>query len=647
MKNKFLYLFLVGWAVFPLFLSAAEIGEKDISIETLAVSPRMIQGDQSGFFDRRSPGLFVVGVGEKSFLHGRLPQSIADTATVEWTFAQKPSGSQTQLLPADRRNTAFSPDKEGWYDIQLSVSGSSSPILKNIQILAATYVGVGGMSDTDPTYPECGLCHGGIIDSLEDVITPWRKTRHAQVLARHLNGERSSQYTTRCFECHTTGFDPNLQAPDNGFHTALQKEGVNLQTLADQINDAYQRNHDRDANNNVAYYNSLPASLRAKANVQCENCHGPGSQHLGDAAQIGKAWDARVCAQCHDSQGFDNYPYPYDSSDHKVLPEVFQEFPSLLQTTCAKCHSAEGFVRLAIEGDTAAQPESTDPHAVSCVACHDPHDPALPKQLRWMQDVVLDSGYEFKNAGKGSICALCHQSRVPKNLETFINNDSAGPHYGPQADILLGVNAWSFGADIKQVTSVHQVVTQDACMTCHMARIPQNGWSVEKGTLLGGHSFKITNSLDTDTPSDDISNYRNACQPCHLTMTSIDRVMKTGQDYDGNGKVEGIQTEVRGLLMRIANRLIERYPGIQVDDELELVIPGTIATQFSFTEKAVVYNFRLFVRDGSFGVHNGRYTIQILQKTYAALTQRSLKLDYRNAYLIESSSIPEWSKYKE
>lgn len=640
MDRKITWIFLAGWIVFPLFSTAASIGKSDITIETLAVSPRTIQGDDGGFLDQRSSGLFVVGVGEKSFLHGRLSKTPPSGVSLEWSFTQIPPGSLSQITPVDQFTAVFSPDKEGWYEIQCSMQTPESniPITQKIKILAAAYVGVGVMNDTNPRFPECGLCH-------EDVAGEWQETRHAQVLARHLNGERSDQYSVRCFECHTVGFDKNLQAPDNGFHTALQKESLDLQTLADRINDAYRLNHDRNPNNNVAYYDSLQASLRAKASVQCENCHGPGSQHKGNPAQIGKAWDARVCAQCHDSQGYNNYPYPFDSSEHKTLPDVFRQFPALLQTECAKCHSAEGFVRLSIEKDASAKPETTDPHAVSCVACHNPHDRTIDNQLRWMGDVVLDSGYIYQDGGKGSLCVLCHQSRVSNNLETYIQNNAAGPHYGPQADILLGVNAWTFGADIKNPASVHKLVTQDSCVTCHMARIPSNGWSLERGTLTGGHSFEIVNTLDTETQSDDVSNYRNACQPCHLTITSVDRVMQKGQDYDGNGKVEGIQTEVRGLLLRVANRLHERYPGVEVNDDLELTISNAAASQFTFTEKAVVYNYRLFLRDGSYGVHNGRFTIEILQRTYAALAKRPFKTDYPNAYLIQSSSIPAWSEY--
>jgi formate-dependent nitrite reductase cytochrome c552 subunit len=52
---------------------------------------------------------------------------------------------------------------------------------------------------------------------------------------------------------------------------------------------------------------AMPATLQNVANIQCENCHGPGSQHLfsqgvvGNTNAISVNYAAGDCAQCHDS----------------------------------------------------------------------------------------------------------------------------------------------------------------------------------------------------------------------------------------------------------------------------------------------------------------------------------------------------------
>jgi hypothetical protein len=56
---------------------------------------------------------------------------------------------------------------------------------------------------------------------------------------------------------------------------------------------------------------------------------------------------------------------------------------------------------------------------------------------------------------------------------------------------------------------------------------------------VGGHSF---NTVSPDGKFD----YGASCKACHGDVTDFN--MKSKADYDGNGKVEGVQDEVKGLL---------------------------------------------------------------------------------------------------
>jgi len=608
-------------------------------IEVLTVSPRLIADDETGFLDQRTTGLSNVGLGDKCYLTVRPDNPDDQLTSIAWFFAGRPASSAAAFQFVDQAQTWFIPDRIGEYIVQVTAQSTLTGETMTFQrrILGAVFTGVGGRNNEAPQFPQCQLCHGAIVDR-------WETTRHAHVLENHLNGQRSDQYDPTCFECHTVGFNAQSVAANNGFSHTARILQADLNQLAGQVNEAFRRNQDANPGNDVLYYETLAPQLRAKANVQCENCHGPGSEHFGNPANIGKAWDARVCAQCHDAMGFDGYPYPFDSSSHKKLTASLQNNPGLFNSSCAKCHTAEGFYRLAVLNNPNILPDDNlEPHGVSCVACHDPHNLVHPMQLRLMGDIPLDSGHVYTEGGTGSLCAVCHQSRVSGSLESVIQTQNNAPHFGPQADVMMGINAWDFGTGFVNKTSVHKYVVQDTCVACHMARIPENGWSLERGILLGGHSFRVTNIGDAAGHA--ISNYQNSCLPCHLTMTSIDRRMSTSQDYDGNGKIEGIQTEVKGLLRIIAAQLQQRYPDIQVREDQELIIPSAVFNQASFLERAAIYNYRLVVRDGSFGIHNARFIVEILQKTYGALTQRSFNSDYPMAYAVGTSSVQGWSEY--
>ena len=62
---------------------------------------------------------------------------------------------------------------------------------------------------------------------------------------------------------------------------------------------------------------------------------------------------------------------------------------------------------------------------------------------------------------------------------------------------------------------------------------------------VGSHSF---NMVSPDGKSD----YGAACKNCHGDVKDFN--LKAKADYDGNGKVEGVQDEVKGLLGQVWKR---------------------------------------------------------------------------------------------
>ncbi len=599
-------------------------------VDILPISPRIVNQSVSDFFDVSSSGSPVVGLGSKTFLQFSSSDAVA---SLNWSFSSQPSGSTAVFMNGSSEVSAFVPDVVGVYEVNVAAALASGEVVnEGVSIIAGAYEGVGNLNGA-ASFPECAVCHPANAEQ-------WLGTTHGQTLELHLNGMRTNQYDESCFECHTLGFRPGALPPNGGFDDAVAAAGVNLGELANQANLAFDVSNDDDPNNDIAPWDDLSPDVRAQANVQCEMCHGPGSQHRGVTQNIFKPWNANTCNQCHDAQGFDGHPYSHDFSSHSDLPGLFAILPTLLQSDCAKCHSSEGFVVLAVEGGTTANLDAgVDPHGVTCVACHDPHEATLPNQLRISEEVVLESGHTFKG-GMGALCATCHDSQVSGDLEAYINTSARGPHHGTQADVMLGVNAWNFGAEFVSEESVHNYVLQDSCVTCHMAAVPENGWTQEQGTLIGGHSFAIVNA------EAGIDNHRNACLSCHLTMTGVDRLLpESGQDYNGNGIREGIQTEIKGLMALVAAKLQERHPDITINDNLSLGIPSNVFSAMSFDEKAVIHNYRLMHNDGSYGIHNARFTVEVLQKSYSALVETDFASDFPTAFTVGSVNVIDWPSY--
>ncbi len=88
------------------------------------------------------------------------------------------------------------------------------------------------------------------------------------------------------------------------------------------------------------------------------------------------------------------------------------------------------------------------------------------------------------------------------------------------------------------------------------------------------------------------------------------------QDYDGNGVVEGVQTEVRGLLSRLASML----PPVGVAKTNHSPTNLSITSSWTKPQLRAGYNYLFVVEDGSYGIHNLSYAVGLLKASIADLT---------------------------
>ena len=118
-----------------------------------------------------------------------------------------------------------------------------------------------------------------------------------------------------------------------------------------------------------------------------------------------------------------------------------------------------------------------------------------------------------------------------------------------------------------------------------------------------------------------------ACADCHKGIKQAKNSpfynIPAGDDYDGDGYVEPAQAEVEGLLNRLVNidgtGLLQSGPDAMFKADGNWNPSKNTDLERSVEEMAALFNYKFFVEDRSYGVHNMPYTIQILMDSISAL----------------------------
>jgi hypothetical protein len=126
---------------------------------------------------------------------------------------------------------------------------------------------------------------------------------------------------------------------------------------------------------------------------------------------------------------------------------------------------------------------------------------------------------------------------------------------------------------------------------------------------VGGHTFKMSFPGNAKIPAEEMV---GACQTCHgADITSFNFPLL---DYDGDGVIDGVQTEVQHLL----NQLAVLLPPVG-QAKTDITIDSTWTPQ----QLKAAYNYRFVQRDGSLGVHNVGYTVGLLKASIEDLKTNS------------------------
>lgn len=552
-------------ASFLLALASQISFAQTVTLTTYGVSPFDVTKDSvEQYFDRAYNGLTNVGKETKVFLRGR---SNAALLNPTWAITEKPTGSNavfgaTKDVDTSTQLVTFIPDLTGTYKLSFQ-SGSTTA---NITINSALFLGVEGGAPL----PTCKTCHNNSLFNF--VYDKWAQTNHAKTLEKGFSGQLGSYFNNNCVKCHSTGYDVN--ADNDGFDDfpfvfpTSFGPGVYNQMVA-QYPDAMKR-----------------------ANVQCESCHGPGSDHFSQMvdSKIVTTIASENCIACHEDGLHLVQPLQWDVSGHGTGTNFFA---GSNRWGCTACHNGQGFI-----DKTKGNAQSvTQVIKITCATCHDPHDATNPNQLRTVSATLL-TGAQF-DGGKGALCVQCHQARrvastyVPNYLSSLSAN--YGPHYSQQGDMLMGTNAFTWGEALP--TSPHLAATSNSCVDCHMHVGDHLLGSLP---LSGGHSF----AMSTPSGEDNVASCSGAgCHGDIGTSFSDKKFYLNGNaDLDRNGVAEGLQDEIHGLI-----------------DQLAMLLPpigqptvGVIDSNWTLDQAAGQYNYKFIKYDGSYGIHNPHYTVGLL-----------------------------------
>lgn len=582
------YLFLLFCFVASSFLFAQRA-----NIKINAISPKDLI-DNGMTTSSVSSGLKVFP--NETFMY-LSPTNIGNTQPITaavFTFEQKPAGSNAAFTNYGTDNSVyFKADVKGEYQIKLAITTSGGTDDTTISVYAANFVGVGNFEGVAAQFPNCMSCHGAA-QKFVDIFNNWKVTGHAVKFRNGLNGN-PVYYNKSCFKCHTTGSDHDNTASNGGFDDVAATLGYNFVLPV-----------------NPGKFDTLKTQypgLVNLANIGCESCHGPGSEHSmgGNKSKIQISHFAGACNQCHDAKGYYQIGDQWENSLHSaaVWSGSFAQGTSSQNNNlqnCIRCHEGQGFTNFT-KGKTTNTTGWVQANAapIGCPTCHDPHGNGAEYSLRPVPagSDTLANGFQYTVGGKGRLCMNCHKTRRDASTyaTTLVNNSNWGPHYSNPTDIYLGKNVAEFGTPYNSTN--HSMMLTDGCVDCHMQAAPDS--TSPHYNMAGGHTFSISHDgLDLTTK----------CQTCHGPKTSFSDFIAT-VDWDGNGQMQAIQTEFDNLLHK-----------------LKYVLPPWGVDSVSWTYirdlnnpviNKAYYNYRIFGYDKSRGFHNTKFTMEALRASIIAL----------------------------
>ena len=435
----------------------------------------------------------------------------------------------------------------------------------------------------------------------------------SQVVAHPGNGflrvqGASPEYggASACYECHPDKHTHWVQTGHAGAFDTLTRMGMgtNAQCVAC---------HAAGFGLPTGFVNAT--ATPGLAGVQCENCHGPASDHAANPDDLPRRpvveISANLCGGCHTDPYHPTYDEWATSLHAAVNPQVAASFlnPTNAEAqmkSCGVCHS--GSVRLALLNGTALPSgEEAAVMGITCVVCHDAHrQTAHGFQLR--NPVASTNFYSYSTSATNSfaaqydpqlnLCGQCHNARGATWTST-----SRPPHHSPQYNLYLGNIGVTTNATPPQ--TLHRAITNQ-CTQCHVMAVKAATPSCTTHNYTG-HSFQVR---------------FEACADCHADPQ--DRMTVTQADARQRiAVVKGLLDQWGATLSPASLRTKYGARAWEFSSAGTLTNPNELsasngpanAEQADIPDeiKQARFNLYLVEYDGSYGVHNAAYARYLLR----------------------------------
>ena len=322
----------------------------------------------------------------------------------------------------------------------------------------------------------------------------------------------------------------------------------------------------------------------------CGNCHAIDALEQRAAGNVGTTNDGGVTSLAN---GQLEYQDPVKKT---TVESTYAGNASVAEVYCTTCHAVT---------------PATDPHRTGKTwtpgsfplrVASGATDVSFIEKSASTTDV---GGTSIGALGVSNTCVWCHKSR--KDVTNYITASNVltsthwGPHEGPQADVFSAKGGYHF-AGKTYGTSTHALKL--ACVDCHMPEVAEN-------SAVGDHSFNAQLS---------------ACQNCHVGATSFD--VNGGQSRIAAGMHElRAALNAAGYLTRSATPPYLPLAASELADgnfDLDQTRPGGGAdggaSVLTADRAGALYDYIIVARGGASGVHNPKYTQQLVFDSYVAVT---------------------------